>query len=75
VFEYFGTPAAAAPLPSLLSLFWQFFVCAFINDIGFYWSHRLFHTPFFYQRYHKKHHQYTGTIGFAAEYAHPMEQV
>ena len=25
------------------------------NDTGYYWTHRLFHQPWFYQRFHKKY--------------------
>ena len=25
-------------------------------------------------RFHKQHHEYKGTIGFAAEYAHPVSE-
>ncbi len=42
---------------------------------GFYWTHRILHHPVMYKRFHKQHHEYTGTIGFAAEHAHPFEQV
>ena len=44
-----------------------------VNDVGFYWTHRLLHTKLLYKRVHKQHHTYIGTIGFAAEYAHWFE--
>ena len=44
-------------------------------DTSFYWSHRLLHHPRLYKHFHKQHHEYRGTIGFAAEYAHFVEQV
>eukprot|EP00483_Globobulimina_turgida_P010923 UN10944 len=39
----------------------------------FYIVHRLVHHPKLYGIIHKQHHEYKGTIGFAAEYAHPIE--
>eukprot|EP00347_Sterkiella_histriomuscorum_P005199 403357512 len=33
----------------------------------------IFHTPFFYKRFHKIHHQYTISVGICAEYCHPVE--
>ena len=45
----------------------------FVNDAGFYWTHRMLHHPSLYARFHKQHHEYKGTIGFAAEYATPFE--
>ena len=42
-----------------------------ICEIGFQWlfyfTHRMLHLPLFYGKIHKQHHEYKGTIGFAAE--------
>jgi len=46
-----------------------------VNDWGFYWAHRALHSKFLYGKIHKMHHSYKGTIGFAAEYAHPLEDL
>eukprot|EP00054_Salpingoeca_dolichothecata_P037161 m.9939 g.9939 ORF g.9939 m.9939 type:complete len:276 (-) comp7294_c0_seq1:75-902(-) len=46
-----------------------------LEDMLFYWAHRLFHHPAIYKLIHKKHHQFRYTVGFAAEYAHPVEAV
>jgi sterol desaturase/sphingolipid hydroxylase (fatty acid hydroxylase superfamily) len=43
------------------------------EEIWSYSTHRLMHTPFFYSRIHKKHHEYRGSISYSAEYAHPVE--
>merc|ERR1711988_232900 len=45
------------------------------NEIFFYIGHRLVHADWLYAKVHKEHHNYTGTIGFAAEHAGPIEQV
>ena len=45
------------------------------NDFFFYWAHRLFHAKSLYKHVHKQHHSYNGSIGFAAEFAAPLEQV
>eukprot|EP00756_Hemistasia_phaeocysticola_P004276 Hpha_TRINITY_DN12727_c0_g1::TRINITY_DN12727_c0_g1_i2::g.114132::m.114132/K07750/E1.14.13.72, SC4MOL, ERG25; methylsterol monooxygenase len=68
-------PGIADPLPDVLSMF-HHFVCAVVsNEVLFYAVHRLFHEIPFLYRFHKQHHTYVGSIGFAAEYAHPLEQV
>lgn len=69
LFKLFGM-RMEEPLPDFMTIFWHILVCAFLNDFGFYWTHRLLHVPWLYSRIHKKHHEYHGTIGFAAEYAH-----
>lgn len=74
LFKYFGTPEVEAALPSFFQLCWMFLVAKTINDWGFYWAHRLVHSKALYARIHKQHHEYRGSIGFAAEYAHPFEQ-
>lgn len=74
-FAYFGSPSSQAPLPSFAVLCWQFSACYWCNDLFFYLSHRLLHVPVLYRAIHKQHHEYTGSIGFAAEYAHPVEGV
>lgn len=46
-----------------------------IEEIGFYYAHRLLHTSFLYKRIHKKHHEWTAPIGLTAVYAHPVEML
>merc|ERR1712098_719122 len=44
--------------------------------LWFYGAHRLCHeSTWIYQNIHKQHHEFKGTIGFAAEYAHPAESL
>eukprot|EP00658_Telonema_sp_P-2_P007569 TRINITY_DN1282_c0_g1_i1.p1 TRINITY_DN1282_c0_g1~~TRINITY_DN1282_c0_g1_i1.p1 ORF type:complete len:269 (+),score=50.70 TRINITY_DN1282_c0_g1_i1:138-944(+) len=73
--EQLGVPACDSELPSVAVLWWQFGVAHLFNDVFFYWSHRIVHVTAIYPLIHKKHHTYTGTIGMAAEYAHPIEQL
>jgi len=73
LFEFCGMQINS-PLPSFQTVFWQIIVCAFLNDAGFYFTHRWLHSPSLY-KIHKQHHEYHATIGFAAEYAHPFEQL
>ena len=61
--------------PSRMEMVAQLIFCMFMEDFSFYWSHRTLHTPWFYGRIHKVHHEYTQPIGIAAEYAHPIEFV
>jgi sterol desaturase/sphingolipid hydroxylase (fatty acid hydroxylase superfamily) len=73
---YFGMPPADSLIEqNMLKLYLCFLGCTCFNDWGFYWSHRIFHHKAIYKRFHKQHHSYIATIGFAAEYAHPVEQI
>lgn len=64
-----------ASLPTLAELARDVVLCLLLRESLFYYSHRLFHVPYFYVRIHKKHHKFTAPIALAAQYAHPIEQV
>ncbi|KAK7254962.1 C-4 methylsterol oxidase [Aureococcus anophagefferens] len=61
------------PLPSLSSALLQMTAFVFVEEILFYYSHRLLHHPRLYPHIHKIHHQFTHPVGFVALYAHPLE--
>ena len=59
--------------PSYFEIMGQILFMMIMEDSSFYWGHRLLHTPFFYKRIHKIHHEFNNTISIAAVYAHPLE--
>jgi len=75
LFKYFGCPDYRSQLPPASQLFVYFLFAFVFNDFFFYWAHRTVHSRALYKWIHKQHHEYKGTIGFAAEYASPLEQV
>ena len=62
-------------LPSLTEVIRDFILSLLMREILFYYSHRLLHSPCFYARIHKRHHQFTAPIALAAQFAHPIEQI
>ena len=50
-FTYFGMYELDAPLPDFPSLMKTFVIGHMFNDIGFYWTHRLFHCKALYKRW------------------------
>lgn len=64
-----------AQLPSVQNIFFTFCLAYLVNCFGFYWAHRTFHAKALYAYFHKQHHEFSGSIGIAAEHAHPVEQV
>jgi len=75
VYQRCGAPAIDAPLPPLGCTLASFALAYVSHDWLFYWSHRASHSSRFYKIVHKQHHAYTGSIGFAAEFASPLEQM
>ena len=45
------------------------------GEIWFYSLHRMLHTKLLYNKFHKKHHELTSTVGLLALYAHPFDAI
>ncbi|KAH8714750.1 fatty acid hydroxylase [Ilyonectria robusta] len=62
-------------LPTATSFIYDISICIVSREILFYYSHRLFHIPYFYRRIHKVHHKFKAPVSFASQYAHPIEHI
>ncbi|KAK5966872.1 Dietary restriction down regulated [Trichostrongylus colubriformis] len=60
-------------LPPVTTVLAQIVVCIFVEEIGFYYSHRLFHHPKIYKHIHKVHHEWTAPVSITSIYCHPIE--
>lgn len=61
------------PVPGLGAIILQLAACYACTDCLFYWGHRILHIGPLYRAIHKQHHEFTVSVGWAAEYAHPLE--
>lgn len=61
--------------PTFLTVLIHFVFFIAVEEVGFYYSHRLMHQPTLYQLFHKQHHEWIAPIGCAAIYAHPLEHI
>lgn len=64
--------------PELPTFHWaltELAVFSILEELLFYYSHRLFHHPSLYKHFHKQHHEWTAPIGIIAIYAHPLEHM
>lgn len=62
-------------LPSFQWVLFEIAIFTLVEEVGFYYSHRLFHHPRIYRFVHKIHHEWTAPIGVVAIYAHPLEHL
>ena len=62
-------------LPSFNHLIYELFFFMVIEEIFFYYGHRLLHSKLFYGAIHKIHHEWTSPIGVVAIYCHPIEHI
>jgi sterol desaturase/sphingolipid hydroxylase (fatty acid hydroxylase superfamily) len=62
-------------LPTLPRLTAQLFAVVLLEEIGFYYSHRIMHHPRLYARIHKLHHEWVSPLAWTCIYAHPLEHI
>jgi len=61
--------------PPWYTVIFQVLFCILVEEIVFYYSHRLLHYGTFYANIHKIHHNFKAPTGIASEYAHPIEYI
>lgn len=62
-------------LPTFHWVLYEIALCILIEEVGFYYAHRLFHHRIMYKRFHKIHHEWQSPIAITAVYAHPLEHI
>lgn len=62
-------------LPTFQWVLLEITIFTLIEEVGFYYSHRILHHPSLYKHIHKIHHEWTAPIGLVALYAHPIEHL
>ncbi|KAM9313191.1 fatty acid hydroxylase domain-containing protein 2 [Gastrophryne carolinensis] len=74
VMKWRGNPCGEE-LPTFHWVLLELSIILVIEEILFYYSHRLFHHPSIYKYVHKQHHEWTAPVGVVSLYAHPLEHI
>ncbi|XP_071807367.1 fatty acid hydroxylase domain-containing protein 2-like [Asterias amurensis] len=67
--------SASTTLPEFHTVLLEMLVFFAVQEIGFYYSHRLLHHGWFYKNIHKRHHEYTSPFAVSNFDVHPLEHV
>lgn len=70
-----GCSMGPEDLPTFQWALFELIVFVLVEELGFYYSHRLLHHPRLYKYIHKRHHEWTAPIGIVSIYAHPVEHI
>lgn len=70
-----GFTTSAKSYPSGLSVVGHVFAFMVVEDVLFYWAHRLLHHKAIYKYIHKVHHRFYYSVSLAAEATHPVEYI
>lgn len=70
-----GFPENFHDVPDFSRVLYELAAIVLIDEICTYYSHRLLHSKFLYNRVHKKHHEWMSPIAVGASYCHPVEHI
>ncbi|NXF90821.1 FXDC2 protein, partial [Eubucco bourcierii] len=74
VMQWWGS-TFSKELPTFQWFLVELSIFTLVEEVLFYYSHRLVHHPVLYKHIHKKHHEWTAPIGVVSIYAHPVEHI
>lgn len=75
-FHYLGRVRgmdSSVRVPALGTILYHLAAMALIQEVTFYYAHRLLHVGSIYRYIHKVHHYWQAPIAIAAIYCHPLE--
>lgn len=75
ILEKRGMTFDASDLPTFGWFLVELVVFTMVEELGFYYSHRLGHHPRLYKHFHKIHHEWTAPVSIIGIYNHWLEHI
>jgi len=70
-----GQQFTSQDLPTFHYVLCELCVFIIVEEVGFYYAHRLLHHRSLYKHIHKIHHEWTAPISIVGIYCHPVEHI
>jgi len=73
--KWLECPTKSDEFPTVLGFLRDFAIMGLVEEAGFYYAHRILHSPSLYKRVHKRHHEWQAPFSMVSVYCHWFEHL